>query len=74
MTDNADSKVVPKGMAKGDLGIALGIIVLGLIAGWQTTTIPQSAYAAVGPRAFAWATYYNATDKGLPTRESALIP
>jgi putative tricarboxylic transport membrane protein len=46
----------PKGLAKGDLGIALGVIVLGLVAGWQTTEIPQSAYAAVGPRAFAWAT------------------
>ena len=56
MSDNADSKATPRGVAKGDLGIALGIIVLGLIAGWQTTTIPQSAYAAVGPRAFAWAT------------------
>ena len=42
-------------LAKGDLGIALGVIVLGLIAAWQTTEIQQSAYAAVGPRAFAWA-------------------
>jgi putative tricarboxylic transport membrane protein len=45
----------PRGLAKGDLGIAIGVIVLGLIAAWQTTEIPQSAYAAVGPRAFAWA-------------------
>ncbi len=41
-------------LAKGDLGIALGVILLGLIAAWQTTEIPQSAYAAVGPRVFAW--------------------
>jgi putative tricarboxylic transport membrane protein len=45
----------PRGLARGDLGIALGIIVLGIVAAWQTTEIPQSAYAAVGPRAFAWA-------------------
>jgi putative tricarboxylic transport membrane protein len=45
-----------KHLAKGDLAIALGIVGLGLIAAWQTTEIPQSAYAAVGPRAFAWAT------------------
>jgi putative tricarboxylic transport membrane protein len=45
-----------RGLARGDLGIALGVVALGLIAGWQTTEIPQSAYAAVGPRAFAWAT------------------
>jgi putative tricarboxylic transport membrane protein len=44
-----------RGVAKGDLGIAIGVIALGLIAAWQTTEIPQSAYAAVGPRAFAWA-------------------
>jgi putative tricarboxylic transport membrane protein len=44
-----------RGLAKGDLGIAIGVILLGLIAAWQTTEIPQSAYAAVGPRAFAWA-------------------
>jgi putative tricarboxylic transport membrane protein len=45
----------PRGLARGDLGIAIGVILLGLIAAWQTTEIPQSAYAAVGPRAFAWA-------------------
>jgi putative tricarboxylic transport membrane protein len=44
-----------RGLARGDLAIAIGVIVLGLIAAWQTTEIPQSAYAAVGPRAFAWA-------------------
>lgn len=44
-----------QGIARGDLGIAIGVILLGLIAAWQTTEIPQSAYAAVGPRAFAWA-------------------
>jgi putative tricarboxylic transport membrane protein len=46
----------PRGLARGDLGIAIGVVVLGLVAAWQTTEIPQSAYAAVGPRAFAWAT------------------
>jgi putative tricarboxylic transport membrane protein len=51
-----NSSLAQKGIAKGDLAIALGIVFLGLIAGWQTTLIPQSAYAAVGPRAFAWAT------------------
>jgi putative tricarboxylic transport membrane protein len=45
-----------RSIAPGDLGIALGVVALGLIAGWQTTEIPQSAYASVGPRAFAWAT------------------
>jgi putative tricarboxylic transport membrane protein len=44
-----------RGLAKGDLGVAIGVVVLGLVAAWQTTEIPQSAYAAVGPRAFAWA-------------------
>jgi putative tricarboxylic transport membrane protein len=44
-----------RGLARGDLGIAIGVIVLGLVAAWQTTEIPQSTYAAVGPRAFAWA-------------------
>jgi putative tricarboxylic transport membrane protein len=44
-----------RGLARGDLGIAFGVIVLGLVAAWQTTEIPQSAYAAVGPRVFAWA-------------------
>jgi putative tricarboxylic transport membrane protein len=42
-------------LAKGDLGVAVGVILLGLVSAWQTTEIPQSLYAAVGPRAFAWA-------------------
>ncbi|MGL4240543.1 MAG: tripartite tricarboxylate transporter TctB family protein [Beijerinckiaceae bacterium] len=46
----------PRALARGDLAIGLAVIALGLVAGWQTTEIPQSAYAAVGPRAFAWAT------------------
>jgi putative tricarboxylic transport membrane protein len=56
MTDTMASATAPRGLAKGDLGIAIGVVVLGFIAGWQTTEIPQSAYAAVGPRAFAWTT------------------
>jgi putative tricarboxylic transport membrane protein len=44
-----------RGLARGDLCVALGIVALGAIAGWQTTEIQQSTYAAVGPRAFAWA-------------------
>jgi putative tricarboxylic transport membrane protein len=44
-----------QGLAKGDLAIALGVVLLGLVAAWQTTEIPQSTYAAVGPRVFAWA-------------------
>ncbi|MGL4635667.1 MAG: tripartite tricarboxylate transporter TctB family protein [Beijerinckiaceae bacterium] len=46
----------PRGLAKGDIAVSGGVILLGLIAAWQTTLIPQSAYAAVGPRAFAWGT------------------
>jgi putative tricarboxylic transport membrane protein len=42
------------GLARGDLGIAIGVVLLGLVAAWQTTLIPQSAYAAVGPRVFPW--------------------
>ena len=56
MTLQDEIKVPTRGLAKGDLGIAIGIVVMGLIATWQTTLIPESAYAAVGPRAFAWAT------------------
>jgi putative tricarboxylic transport membrane protein len=56
MSGEQVSAAAPGGLAKGDLGIALGVVVLGLIAAWQTTEIPQSVYAAVGPRAFAWAT------------------
>lgn len=56
MTGKDMSGTAPRGLAKGDLGIAVGVVVLGLIAAWQTTEIPQSAYAAVGPRAFAYAT------------------
>jgi putative tricarboxylic transport membrane protein len=56
MSDHDRGKTAHNGLAKGDFAIALGIVVLGLIAGWQTTLIPQSAYAAIGPRAFAWAT------------------
>ncbi len=60
-----DAQAAPRGLAKGDLGIALGVIALGLIAGWQTTEIPQSAYAAVGPRAFAWAASAMLVARGL---------
>jgi putative tricarboxylic transport membrane protein len=56
MSDIGSSEAKRGGLAKGDLAIAVGVVLLGLIAGWQTTLIPQSAYAAVGPRAFAWAT------------------
>jgi putative tricarboxylic transport membrane protein len=61
MSDKDQSEVARRGLtngnfAKGDLAIALGVVFLGLIAGWQTTLIPESAYASVGPRAFAWAT------------------
>jgi putative tricarboxylic transport membrane protein len=57
MMDSPDATLqTQKSFPKGDLGIAIGVIVLGLIACWQTTLIPESLYAAVGPRAFAWAT------------------
>jgi putative tricarboxylic transport membrane protein len=56
MSGESTNAPAPRGLAKGDLGIAIGVVVLGLIAAWQTTEIPQSAYAAVGPRAFAWTT------------------
>jgi putative tricarboxylic transport membrane protein len=45
-----------RGIPKGDLAISVGVVVMGLIAAWQTTLIQTSAYAQVGPRAFAWAT------------------
>lgn len=44
----------PQGLGLGELFVAIGMIVLGLVAAWQTTQIPQSAYAAVGPRVFPW--------------------
>lgn len=44
----------PWGLALGEFLIALAMIGLGLVAAWQTTEIPQSAYAAVGPRVFPW--------------------
>jgi putative tricarboxylic transport membrane protein len=62
----------PHGVAKGDLGIAFGVIALGLVAAWQTTEIPQSAYAAVGPRAFAWAASFMLAVMGLFLAKDAL--
>jgi putative tricarboxylic transport membrane protein len=56
MSGEQATATAPRGIAKGDLGVAVGIVVIGLIAAWQTTEIPQSAYASVGPRVFAWAT------------------
>jgi putative tricarboxylic transport membrane protein len=61
MSDQGVSEAASSGFAKGnvargDLAIAAAVVLLGLIAAWQTTLIPQSAYAAVGPRAFAWGT------------------
>jgi putative tricarboxylic transport membrane protein len=53
---DANAASASRGLPKGDLGIALGVVILGLIAAWQTTLIQTSAYAQVGPRAFAWAT------------------
>jgi putative tricarboxylic transport membrane protein len=43
-----------RGLAAADLCIAIGVILLGLVAASQTLEIPQSAYAAVGPRVFPW--------------------
>jgi putative tricarboxylic transport membrane protein len=55
MTDEPTAVRGPqRGPAWADLGVAVGVVALGAIAAWQTTSIPQSAYAAVGPRAFAW--------------------
>jgi putative tricarboxylic transport membrane protein len=65
MTGKDMSGTAPRGLVKGDLGIAVGVVVLGLIAAWQTTEIPQSAYAAVGPRAFAYATSFMLIVMGL---------
>jgi putative tricarboxylic transport membrane protein len=56
MSMKDEGKAASGGLAKGDLAIAIGIVALGLIAAWQTKLIPESLYAAVGPRAFAWAT------------------
>jgi putative tricarboxylic transport membrane protein len=77
MSDQNTSKATPGGlagnrMATGDLGIAFGIVLLGLIASWQTTLIPQSAYAAVGPRAFAWGTSVMLVIMGLLLTRDAL--
>jgi putative tricarboxylic transport membrane protein len=65
MTGKDMAGTASRGLAKGDLGIAIGVVVLGLIAAWQTTEIPQSAYAAVGPRAFAYATSFMLIVMGL---------
>jgi putative tricarboxylic transport membrane protein len=56
MSDQGAGKAAKSGLAIGDLAVAASVMLLGLIAAWQTTLIPQSAYAAVGPRAFAWGT------------------
>jgi putative tricarboxylic transport membrane protein len=55
MTDTATA-TKPRVIPRGDLAISVGVVVMGLIAAWQTTLIQTSAYAQVGPRAFAWAT------------------
>jgi putative tricarboxylic transport membrane protein len=73
MSENEQSKARQIGLAKGDLGIAIGVIFLGLISGWQTTLIPQSAYASVGPRAFAWATSVMLVGMGLLLIKDALM-
>eukprot|EP01036_Dinobryon_divergens_P055036 gene55036-73520_t len=41
MTMHEEAKAAPVGLAKGDMAIAIGIVVLGLIAAWQTTLIPE---------------------------------
>jgi putative tricarboxylic transport membrane protein len=56
VSEAAQSGLAQTGLAKGDLAVAAAVVLLGLIAAWQTTLIPESAYAAVGPRAFAWGT------------------
>jgi putative tricarboxylic transport membrane protein len=43
------------GLRLGNLAVGLGVVALGLVAAWQTTLIPSSTYAQVGPRVFAWA-------------------
>ncbi len=67
-----EAKAAPAGIAKGDMAIAIGIVALGLIAAWQTTLIPESLYAAVGPRAFAWATSAMLVVMGLFLMKDAL--
>jgi putative tricarboxylic transport membrane protein len=59
-------------MALGELSVALGMIGLGLVAAWQTTEIPHSTYAAVGPRAFPWAASALLVGMGLILSASAL--
>jgi putative tricarboxylic transport membrane protein len=55
MTDESIAGQNPRrGPAWADLSVALGVVALGAVAAWQTTQIPTSLYAAVGPRAFAW--------------------
>jgi putative tricarboxylic transport membrane protein len=52
MTDTT----VTRGPSWGDTAIGIGVIVLGLISFWQTSLVPESLYAVVGPRAFGWIT------------------
>jgi putative tricarboxylic transport membrane protein len=71
--DTAKAGLTKTGLAKGDLSIAIGVLVMGLIAGWQTTLVPESVYAAVGPRAFAWATSAMLVGMGLLLVKDALM-
>jgi putative tricarboxylic transport membrane protein len=42
-------------LALGDLVVGLGIVALGLVVLWQTTTIPENVFAQLGPRPFPYA-------------------
>ncbi len=43
------------GRGRADAAVGVGVVLLGLLIGWQTTQIPVSAiYATIGPRAFPW--------------------
>jgi putative tricarboxylic transport membrane protein len=36
------------------MAVALGVATLAGLSAWQTSIIPQSVYAAIGPRVFPW--------------------
>jgi putative tricarboxylic transport membrane protein len=72
MSEKTNSEVSRVDLAKGDLAIAVGVVVLGLVTAWQTTLIPESLYAAVGPRAFAWAAAFMLIGMGLLLVKDAL--
>jgi putative tricarboxylic transport membrane protein len=47
--------VTPKvGPQMPEIGVGVGLLILAAIVGWQTSLIPQSAYAKVSPSLVPW--------------------